>query len=310
MNVPRWGQRLGGPLGWADVPTYVSAASPRLPPRSRPLPPLAPPGLSGALQASGCVGPGRPRRGTWVSVASAQLSVINPASASSPDCVDTAGPRSAQPRRPALVGSCPCAPFPATGSEARPAGPRVPAPPASRPPEAPSLTCCLTHSPPRPLPPLGPAGGRGRARGESLTWQPGSRGRIGACAENTEAAGVAPAGRGDPGRDARDVVAELGVPFGPRYRVPRGGQPSRRFVSGWSVLLLGEEAPPNLVPPQPRVPRPRVPRPQVPPTPSPCCRPGITHSHRLPAARPPRPGPEGLQGGPRVLPLINFALNN
>lgn len=82
MNVPRWGQRLGGPLGWADVPTYVSAASPRLPPRSRPLPPLAPPGLSGALQASGCVGPGRPRRGTWVSAASARLSVINPASAS------------------------------------------------------------------------------------------------------------------------------------------------------------------------------------------------------------------------------------
>lgn len=54
MNVPRWGQRLGGPLGWADVPTYVSAASPRLPPRSRPLPPLAPPGLGGSAGERVC----------------------------------------------------------------------------------------------------------------------------------------------------------------------------------------------------------------------------------------------------------------
>lgn len=106
-------------------------------PVSRPVPDLCPLWhlrVSGALQASGCVGPGRPRQGTWVSAASARLSVINPASASSLDCVDTADPRSAQPRRPALVGSCPCAPFPATGSEARPAGPRVAGPASLSPP--------------------------------------------------------------------------------------------------------------------------------------------------------------------------------
>lgn len=79
MNVPRRGQRPGGPLGWSDVPTYVPAASPHLPPRSRPLPPRAPLGLSGALQATWCADTvGHVRFGGFCSA----VSVIDPASAS------------------------------------------------------------------------------------------------------------------------------------------------------------------------------------------------------------------------------------
>lgn len=179
MNVPRWGQRLGGPLGWADVPTYVSAASPRLPPRSRPLPPLAPPGLGGSAGERVCwprsSPPGHVGFGGFCSAVGHQPRL----------CVPSLWTVWTQPAHARLSPVAPplsvharARPFLPRGPRPAPQAPASPAPPASRPPEAPSLTCCLTHSPPRPLPPLGPAGGRGRARGESLTWQPRPHRRV------------------------------------------------------------------------------------------------------------------------------------